>query len=68
VRLGFLENPRLRPIEPELDSMSNHISKSVNWLPEIRSSATSTIVGVVISFPISRSTTSTAPTTATQSC
>jgi len=45
------------------DSRSNHIAKSVNWLPEIRSSATRTIVGVVISFPMKRSTTSTAPRT-----
>ena len=43
------------------DSMSNHIAKSVNWLPEISSSATRTIVGVVISFPIRRRTTSTTP-------
>ena len=41
--------------------MSNHIAKSVNWLPEISSSATSTIVGVVISFPFSRRITSIAP-------
>ncbi len=44
-------------------SMSNHIAKRVNWLPEIRSSATRTIVGVVIAFPASRSTTSTVPRT-----
>ena len=31
-------------------SWSNHIPKSVNWVPEIRSSATSTIVAVVISL------------------
>ena len=43
------------------DSMSNHIAKSVNWLPEIRSRATRTIVGVVISFPCSRRITSIAP-------
>ena len=34
--------------------MSNHIAKSVNWLPEISSSATRTIVGVVISLPFRR--------------
>ena len=43
------------------DSMSNHIAKSVNWLPEIRSSATRTIVGVVISFPARRRMASIAP-------
>src|SRR4051812_42871787 len=32
------------------DSWSNHIPKSVNCVPEIRSSATSTMVAVVISL------------------
>jgi hypothetical protein len=31
--------------------MSNHIANSMNCEPEIRSRATRTIVGVVISFP-----------------
>src|SRR6185436_12078879 len=43
------------------DSMSNHIANSVNWLPEISSSATRTIVGVVISLPFNRRMASIAP-------
>ena len=40
---------------------SNDIANRVNWLPEISSSATRTIVGVVISLPCSRRTTSATP-------
>ena len=41
--------------------MSNHIAKSVNCEPEMRSSATRTIVGVVIALPFRRRIASIAP-------
>ena len=47
-RAEVYERPYFRSL---FASMSNHIAKSVNWLPEIRSSATRTIVGVVIALP-----------------
>ncbi len=42
-------------------SMSNHIANSVICRPAMKSTATKTIVGVVISFPARRRTTSIAP-------
>src|SRR5262249_31572912 len=44
-----------------LGSWSNHIPNRAKRLTEIRSRATSTIVGVVISLPMKRSTTSIVP-------
>jgi hypothetical protein len=43
------------------DSMSNHIANSVNCEPKIRSSATSTPVAAVMSWPRMRSTISAIP-------
>ena len=59
-RRGDAEQPQRRSL---FDSMSNHIANSVNCEPEIRSSATSTIVAGVIGLPSSRSTVSTIPST-----
>src|SRR5207247_11128383 len=54
---------RLRPRPPRslFDSMSNHIAKSVNCEPKIRSSATSTTVPAETALPSIRSTTSKIP-------
>ena len=41
--------------------MSNHMANSVNWMPEIRSSATRTIVAAGIAWPMIRSTVSAMP-------
>lgn len=42
-------------------SMSNHIAKSVSWMPAMKSTATRTIVAAGIGFPMIRNTTSIAP-------
>ena len=49
-QLGLERLPQRPQRSSLLDSWSNHIAKSVNWVPEMRSSATSTIVAVVISL------------------